>query len=108
MLIISNSQFVFMLYVTTLTLKGEVSKLAEDGGAITKLQRAMEATIKSTVKHLKARFCSLLGKCTPLSYELSYVSHFIKMSLSLGTTESATTKAVKCCNIFNHDSSPED
>ncbi|KAK5861612.1 hypothetical protein PBY51_022995 [Eleginops maclovinus] len=71
----------------TVTLKGEVYKLAEDGGAITKLQREMEATIKSTVKHLKARFCSLLGE---------------------DATESATTKAVKCCNIFNHDSWPED
>ncbi|KAK0132143.1 Zinc finger protein 862 [Merluccius polli] len=57
----------------TVTFKGEFSKLAEDGGAITKLQTAMEATIKST-----------------------------------DATESATTKAVKCCNIFNHDSWPED
>lgn len=41
----------FMLcHTQTVTLKGEVSKLAEDGTANTKLQRAMEATIKSTVK----------------------------------------------------------
>ncbi|XP_051997784.1 zinc finger protein 862-like [Xyrauchen texanus] len=71
----------------TVALKGEVSKLAEDGTANTKLQRAMEATIKSTVKHLKARFCSLLGE---------------------NDANSATTKAVKCFNIFNYDSWPED
>jgi hypothetical protein len=71
----------------TVTLNGEVSKLAEDDGAITKLHRAMEATIKSTVKHLKARFCSLLGE---------------------DATQSATTKVVKCFNIFYHDSWPED
>ena len=47
----------------------------------------MEATIKSTVKHLKARFCSLLGE---------------------DATQCTTTKAVKCFNIFYHDSWPED
>ena len=58
-----------MLYTQTVTLKGEISNLAEDE-AISKsappLQRAMEATIKSTVKHLKARFCSLLITAKPV------------------------------------------
>ncbi|XP_072564888.1 uncharacterized protein [Paramormyrops kingsleyae] len=60
----------------TITLKGEASKLAG----------VMDATIKSTVKHLKARFSSLLGE---------------------SASESDTTKAVKCFKIFNHDSWPE-
>lgn len=50
------------------TLKGEASKLAGDGVAATKL-KVMDAIIKSTVKHLKARFRSLLGKCSHLSYK---------------------------------------
>ncbi|XP_073727793.1 uncharacterized protein [Misgurnus anguillicaudatus] len=48
----------------TITLKGEASKLAGDGVAATKPKKVMDATIKSTVKHLKARFSSLLGKCS--------------------------------------------
>ncbi|KAK0148163.1 Zinc finger protein 862 [Merluccius polli] len=69
----------------TITLKGEASKLAGDDVAATKLTKVMDATIKSTVKHLNARFNSLLGNAS----------------------ESDTTKAVKCFNIFNHDSWPE-
>lgn len=59
-----------MVYATQkITLKGEVSKLAGDGVAATKLKKVMDATIISTVKHLKARFSSLLGKCSHLSYK---------------------------------------
>ncbi|KAL3970763.1 protein unc-79 [Sarotherodon galilaeus] len=57
-----------------------------DGVAATKLKKVMDATIKSTVKNIKARFSSLLEE---------------------SASESATTKAVKCFNIFNHDSCPE-
>ncbi|KAL4008878.1 hypothetical protein ACER0C_002730 [Sarotherodon galilaeus] len=70
----------------TITLKGEASNLAEDGVAATKLKKVMDATIKCTVKNLKARFSSVLEE---------------------SASESATTKAVKCFNIFNHDSWPE-
>ncbi|XP_059896385.1 zinc finger protein 862-like [Gadus macrocephalus] len=70
----------------TITLKGQASELAGDSVGGTKLEKVMDATIISTVKHLKARFSSLLGE---------------------SASGSDTTKAVKCFNIFNHDSWPE-
>jgi hypothetical protein len=53
----------------TITLKGQASELAGDSVGGTKLEKVMDATIISTVKHLKARFSSLLGKCSHLSYK---------------------------------------
>lgn len=60
----------------TVTLSGEVSKLAGDGGA-TKPQQVKEAT----VKHLKTRFCSLLRKCTPL-HILAYQNFMVIILLN--------------------------
>ncbi|XP_030213621.1 uncharacterized protein LOC115545037 [Gadus morhua] len=70
----------------TITLKGQASELAGDSVGGTKLEKVMDVTIISTVKHLKARFSSLLGE---------------------SASGSDTAKAVKCFNIFNHDSWPE-
>ncbi|XP_029915000.1 zinc finger protein 862-like [Myripristis murdjan] len=69
--------------------KGEAAELAE-GQSISqcapRLQRAIVLTCDSTVKHLKNRFSSLLEE---------------------NTKDLPTAKAVKCFNVFNHDSWPD-
>ncbi|CAL8398102.1 unnamed protein product [Boreogadus saida] len=66
--------------------KGEAAELAE-GQPISqcapRLQRAIVLTCESTVKHLKNRFSSLLEE---------------------NTKDTPTAKAVKCFNVFSHDS----
>ncbi|XP_056453175.1 TOG array regulator of axonemal microtubules protein 1-like [Gadus chalcogrammus] len=66
--------------------KGEAAELAE-GQPISqcapRLQRAIVLTCESTVKHLKNRFSSLLEE---------------------NTKDAPTAKAVKCFNVFSHDS----
>lgn len=70
----------------------------------------MDATIKSAAKHLKMRFCSFLGKC--FHHKHMKVRNFVTELLFVHTigesaSVSGTAKAVKCFNIFNHKSWPE-
>ncbi|XP_078146195.1 zinc finger protein 862-like [Centroberyx gerrardi] len=77
-------------YQEVTLFKGEAAKLAE-GQPISqcapRLQRAIELTCESTVKHLKNRFSSLLEE---------------------KIKDTPTAKAVRCFTVFNHDSWPDD
>lgn len=103
--------------------KGEAAELA--GGepisqCAPKLHRAIGLTCESTVKHLKSRFSSLLGEFYLIwHYILNIMTCLKRMLRDLtcsvcpllieeNAKDVATAKAVRCFNIFNHDSWPED
>lgn len=79
-------------------------------------KRATELTCRSTVKHLKVSYCSLALYCehSDMFIVLFTGQCILAFSASVNllivgnTKDTQTAKAVKCLNMFNHDSRPHD